>query len=371
MASGIFISYRRRDSRGDAGRLAADLRRALPGVQVFRDVETIEPGVDFAESIKKALDSSEVVLVMIGPTWGTALDEHGNRRLDNPNDYMRIEIETALLDSSVRVIPVLLEHAELPQEKDLPGDMKLLLRRQTFELRDARWSHDVELLIGAIRKILGIAPVGKEAAAGAKRGGGGLGKILGVAAVVVAAVVVTVVLTKKDGGNAERAGTGFAAKPSPAEFAGNIGDGPETQPSTDRDIDRGQIEERGDPEPSSRRFEARTVNLSGVWFDTENDPYNIIHSGASIQIQSQDSLPAVFYGSANERGVELGGTTIIGFPPDVQYRTGLRGAVCQYQGILNISSVDRLEGLVRFVTSDMYGTPYSFDVPVVLTRASR
>lgn len=157
MKPGIFLSYRRCDSQGYAGRLAADLRRALPGSEIFRDIETVDPGVDFRDSIQTALSASSVVLVLIGPMWGQTKDKKGKRRLDDPEDLMRLEIEAALRDDSVRVIPILLDDAEMPDEDLLPSDtLKKLLRRNACELSDQRWEADLERLTVAMRKALGM-----------------------------------------------------------------------------------------------------------------------------------------------------------------------------------------------------------------------
>ena len=155
---GIFISYRRQDSQSAAGRLADHLREHLPAVPIFRDVETIEPGVDFVEAIGHALHSCGVLLTIIGPRWATMVDAAGRRRLDDANDYARLEISTALQRSDVLVIPVLVEGATMPAADDLPDDLKPLARRNAFELTDKRWEFDVTSLVDALKKALGILP---------------------------------------------------------------------------------------------------------------------------------------------------------------------------------------------------------------------
>ena len=89
---GVFISYRRQDSQSAAGRLADDIKEIIVDVPVFRDVETIAAGVDFVEAINRALESCGVLLAVIGPRWLTAVDAAGQRRLDNPDDYTRLEL---------------------------------------------------------------------------------------------------------------------------------------------------------------------------------------------------------------------------------------------------------------------------------------
>ena len=155
---GIFISYRRQDSQSAAGRLADHIKEHMPGVPLFRDVETIEPGVDFTEAIGRALQSCGVLLAVIGPHWTSVTDAAGKRRLDSAHDYTRLEIVTALQRSNVRVIPVLVEGAQMPEPADLPEDLQPLCRRNAIELTDKRWSFDVSQLIETLKKTLGVDP---------------------------------------------------------------------------------------------------------------------------------------------------------------------------------------------------------------------
>ncbi len=151
---GVFISYRRQDSQSAAGRLADHLKDHLHGVRVFRDVETIEPGVDFVEAINRALQSSAIMLAVIGPRWMSITDAAGRRRLDDPHDYNRLEVSAALKRSDVRVIPVLVEGAQMPATDDLPEDLKALSRRNAVELTDKRWDYDVSKLVETLDKVL-------------------------------------------------------------------------------------------------------------------------------------------------------------------------------------------------------------------------
>ncbi|MGC3981300.1 MAG: toll/interleukin-1 receptor domain-containing protein [Steroidobacteraceae bacterium] len=155
---GVFISYRRLDSQSAAGRLADHLKKRLPNTPLFRDVETIEPGVDFVDAINRALQSCGVLLAVIGPRWISLTDANGRRRLDDPNDYTRLEIVTALQRSNVRVIPVLVEGAGMPRTEELPEDLQPLCRRNAIELTDRRWDYDVGQLEETLRKALNIDP---------------------------------------------------------------------------------------------------------------------------------------------------------------------------------------------------------------------
>jgi hypothetical protein len=155
---GIFISYRRQDSQSAAGRLADHLKEHMRGVPIFRDVETIEPGVDFVDAIGRALESCGVLLAVIGPRWTSLTDAAGQRRLDDPNDYTRLEIGTALGRKDVRVIPVLVEGAQMPAGGDLPAELSPLARRNAIELTDKRWEYDVSQLVETLKKALDVPP---------------------------------------------------------------------------------------------------------------------------------------------------------------------------------------------------------------------
>jgi len=155
--SGIFISYRRSDSQSAAGRLADDLKERLPEVKIFRDVETIAPGVDFVDEINHALAACGVLLVVIGPRWLSVTGADGKRRLDDAGDFTRLEIAAGLERPDVRVIPVLVEGAVMPSAADLPDDLKLLARRNAVELTDKRWQYDVSEVEATLRDALGLA----------------------------------------------------------------------------------------------------------------------------------------------------------------------------------------------------------------------
>jgi len=156
--NGIFISYRRQDSQSASGRLADSLKEQLPEAAIFRDVETIEAGVDFVDAINTALESCGVLLAVMGPRWISIQDDAGRRRLDDPNDYTRLELATALKRADVRVIPVLVDGATMPDSEALPADLKSLARRNALELTDKRWDYDVAQLVATLRRALGLQP---------------------------------------------------------------------------------------------------------------------------------------------------------------------------------------------------------------------
>jgi hypothetical protein len=149
----IFISYRRDDSEGQAGRLYDDLVAVFGSDSVFMDVAAIQYGRDFRTAIDQRLSSCGVFLSLIGKTWLTAADTSGRRRLDDPADFVRIET-AAVLRRDIPVIPVLVQGATAPKPDQLPDDLKNLAYRNAMELTHPRWESDVQLLIQAVREVL-------------------------------------------------------------------------------------------------------------------------------------------------------------------------------------------------------------------------
>ena len=148
----IILNYRREDTSAHAGRLYDDLADEFGGDQVFMDIDAIEPGVDFADVIEHAVGSASVFLSLIGPRWLGAVDAMGVRRLDKPDDFVRLEIEAALRPE-VRVIPILVQNATMPSATDLPPSLAPLARRNAMELRDNSWRYDVGRLIETIERV--------------------------------------------------------------------------------------------------------------------------------------------------------------------------------------------------------------------------
>jgi tetratricopeptide (TPR) repeat protein len=148
----IFISYRREDSSGHVLALLPALRRHF-GDRIFKDTDNIPPGEDFVKFIKRELQSCSVLLAIIGKDWLTVRDPRlRTRRLDNPDDFLRVELATALGTDRIRVIPVLIERATMPAAMDLPEDIAALAQRNALELSDVRWESDVQLLIQAVQR---------------------------------------------------------------------------------------------------------------------------------------------------------------------------------------------------------------------------
>ena len=152
-AKGIFISYRRDDAAMAAGRLADHLIGHFGSDKVFMDIDTIEPGEDFVDVIEKAVHGCKVLIAVIGKEWLNVTDDNGKRRLDNSNDFVRLDIATAL-DRGIRVIPILVNGAIMPQTDDLPEPLKKLARRNAQEFIDKRFRDDVKQLVSIIEKVL-------------------------------------------------------------------------------------------------------------------------------------------------------------------------------------------------------------------------
>lgn len=153
MSGQIFICYRRNDSRGYTGRIHDHLVDRFSLSRIFMDVANIEPGMDFVVAIETAISKCDVLIAVIGEQWLTASDKNNNRLLDNPEDYVRLEIATAL-KRNIRVIPVLLDNAIMPAANDLPDDLKLLTRKQTFALSHASFKTDMDRLVDILSKIV-------------------------------------------------------------------------------------------------------------------------------------------------------------------------------------------------------------------------
>ncbi|MBI5668032.1 MAG: TIR domain-containing protein [Chloroflexi bacterium] len=148
----IFISYRREDSRTITGRIYDRLVTAFGRENVFKDVDSVPPGKDFRGVIKEAVSNCDVVLVIIGPRWLHTADKQGNRRLDNPQDFVRVEVETGLQRQGVDVIPLLVEGASFPSEDELPTALKQLAFRNAWPVQDDPYFHrDMDRLIDHLR----------------------------------------------------------------------------------------------------------------------------------------------------------------------------------------------------------------------------
>lgn len=150
MASGrIFLSYRRDDTRHVAGRLFDRLAKRFGAANVFIDVVAIEPGRDFGEAIERAVGGCDVLLALIGRKWLSGTDEHGQRRINDPTDLVRLEIKSAL-DRKIQVIPVLVDGATAPRPDDLPEVLAPLAQLNAVRLDYETFDTDM----GPLMKVL-------------------------------------------------------------------------------------------------------------------------------------------------------------------------------------------------------------------------
>jgi hypothetical protein len=156
---GVFLSYRRDDAGPYARSLQLQLSQRIPDARIFMDLDSIEPGLDFAEVIEEAVNSSAVLVALIGRQWVTLTGEDGARRLDNPDDYVRFEVTTAL-ERGVRVIPVLIDGARALRRQDLPAELHKLARLNAAKLSYDRYQDDADRLLYLIQRVL--ATVGEE-----------------------------------------------------------------------------------------------------------------------------------------------------------------------------------------------------------------
>jgi hypothetical protein len=157
MAGKIFINYRRDDTSGTAGRLHDRLRQTFGRENLFMDVDQIPVGVDFEAHLNTQVSACDVMLVIIGPNWLRAKDKTGQRRLNQPDDFVAIEIATALT-RDIRVIPVLVDGVRMPKASELPDTLKPLARRQAAGLRNANFGQDAQSLIARMREPSGNEP---------------------------------------------------------------------------------------------------------------------------------------------------------------------------------------------------------------------
>src|SRR5262249_40469403 len=150
MATKVFISYRRDDSAGHAGRVHDRLEREFGRDLLFMDVDAVPLGVNLVKTLSEEVAKCDVLLAVIGPNWLNARDEDNNRRLDNPHDFVRIEIGAAL-QRNIPVIPILLDGTKVPKANQLPKELEELSLRNGLDIRHASFHNDVDRLIRGLK----------------------------------------------------------------------------------------------------------------------------------------------------------------------------------------------------------------------------
>ena len=198
--AGIFISYRRKDAAGHAGRLHDDLVQRYGRDAVFMDIDSLHGGQLFRQRIHEALDSSAIALVLIGEAWAAPSTQPGSgetrRRIDEEDDLVRREVTAALRHEDVAVVPVLVEGAPVPNAADLPEDLASLPDLQVCQLRNSEWRTDVRRICRAIDKAGAKPPWHQRARRGAKAVAT---RPLIVGAAVVAAIGIGAAILLSDG----------------------------------------------------------------------------------------------------------------------------------------------------------------------------
>src|SRR5262249_46374657 len=147
----LFVAYRRKDAPGHAGRVGERLIAYFGAGQVFKDIESLPPGVDFVDFIRAKLQVAFAMVVVIGPNWAK------DPRLQNPSDLHREEIRTAL-ERKLHIVPVLVNGATMPGEEEVPEDIRPFVRRLAVEITDTRWDYDVGVLIESVERALMESP---------------------------------------------------------------------------------------------------------------------------------------------------------------------------------------------------------------------
>ena len=148
----VFISYRRDDTRWVARALKTKLAQEIGEEQVFMDIDSIDPGVDFVEVLERTVANVDVLIAVIGQDFFAVKDSQGGRRIDNPNDFVRLEIATAL-KRNIRVIPLVVSGATIPTEDDLPDDLKSLARRNAIQVGETTFDSDVDRIVKSLNRL--------------------------------------------------------------------------------------------------------------------------------------------------------------------------------------------------------------------------
>ncbi len=270
----IFISYRVQDTSADTGRLVDTLKQVFNEDQIFMDIEKLEPGVDFRLALAKSLDTCDVLFAVIGPEWVGTKDTNGNPRIKQPEDWVRIELETAL-KRDIRVIPVLVRGASLPSTEDLPESLYPLLNRQTYEISNKRWAYDTDQLINFLKKI-GFVPKRKDIPVTVKKSGIGKWILYGFIGFVALIIVSLMFDNKQEKSTSKEDIFDYPIEPNHNNETGN--DDNHTPPNN----------QNGGTNPVNEVItHTAPVNVGGAWYDATNQyTMYIEQTGATLQLKS-------------------------------------------------------------------------------------
>lgn len=308
--STIFLSYRRQDSAGFTKALGEKLAQRFGEDAIFRDLEDIEAGDDFVSAIEDAVSSCRVLLAIIGPHWSNMRNADGQRRLENPNDFVRLEIEAAL-KRGVPVIPVTVNGANWPPKETLPDSLQPLLTRQAHDLSDrqGRWEYDVDHLLQRLEEISGMHP-GKEnnqptSPQKAQRSGWSSGKFAGLGVLVVGVAAASIYLfsdQEKPISPVPDIQVEESAKSNQAVTSTSSRSEQNTKIAAERNIPQPQ---ENTVDRTSRDYYANNkfIDLSGKWRDRRGKEYTIkMHDKASFSITKKDQTGT---GTINGKSIRI------------------------------------------------------------------
>lgn len=270
----IFISYRVQDTSADTGRLVDSLKQVFSEDQIFMDIEKLEPGVDFRMALAKSLETCDVLFAVIGPEWIGTKDTNGNPRIKQSEDWVRIELETAL-KRDIRIIPVLVRGASLPATEDLPESLYALLNRQTYEISNKRWAYDTEQLIIFLKKI-GFLPKRNDVPAPAQRAGVGKWILYGLIGFAVLIVVSLLFDSNQENKATQENIFDNPIQPNPNGGTGN-----------DANNTPANIPDKETEPINNEITHTVPVNVAGAWYDATNQyTMYIEQTGATLQLRS-------------------------------------------------------------------------------------
>lgn len=326
----IFISYRVSDTAGETGRLVDSLKQHFYEDQIFMDIDKIEPGVDFTKVISNSLESCDVMLVIIGPNW-IGRNSDGSTRISKTNDWVRLEVASAL-KRDIRVVPVLVDNAALPEADDLPEDLHPLLTRQTFEVSNKRWKYDTGQLVEFL-KFVGIQPKPGPhqplpvPPPTASRSNVGLWILSGVGLVAIIFIILALALGEEN-------------KPDPV---------PSPQPVVNGGGERRNPEPEPEPEPVANT----SYDVSGIWEDANGQYYlNITQNGKKLTIQSY-SPQGELTGEGN------------GYMEGKEFHANLNTALL---GMVTLESTLSQDGYILKGKTIVTGNGASLSEPMTLTK---
>lgn len=348
----IFISYRREDSEGFARGLFQSLVGAFGSDRVFMDVEAIRLGTDFVEAIEKSLLGCGALLVLIGKDWVSCTDAAGRRRLDDPRDFVRMEVAKAL-EHGVTVIPVMIKGAKEPAAENLPEVLRPIARLQSLELRHKRWSQDVDHLISELAKLLGLERLDRHGSvtpppapkpAKKKLGGRmlvGLAAVLGVAILIVAGNLLTSNnpappnKVQTDPQNQDRSDP--AASPAPVSVS----------PTSENPV---VVEPKKTVKTKPKAPQA--INLNGMWVDDDGVNVQISHQGQEVVSQAYDPLTGLAVNAVwriSGRNVFFNWASNAGNQGTGEGTISADGAIVNYRYVDNVTG-ERDTGQLKRVT---------------------